>query len=210
MSRYNILAMSQNGTTVIRSDMLSNAAFMQTVRPDDCVYAGTRGTIHAADACGGQGDPTSTTTTAPPSAGLQTIATVTCYANAYPTWDNFYVIASPVPAFGGNPYVGPTYTVSAPSKNCVAQSLATVGDQLRTLAESIVAGLMVNGSLYSAPPILLRSAAGVVAGTVSIAGFTDVLLAVVAAANLPDILAAGGIAVGLDLIYQFISCEIGS
>lgn len=210
MSRYNILAISQDGKTIVRSDMLSNAAFMGTVRPYDCTYTGIRGTSHAADGCGGQGDPTSTTTTAPPSAGLSTIASVTCYANQYPTWDSFYLIASPVPAFGGDTYVGPTYTVSGPPNNCVAQTLATVGDQLKGLAEGIIAGLTVNGSLFTAPPMLLKSAAGVVAGSVSIAGFTDVLLAVVAASDLPAILAAGGVVVGLDLIYQFIRCEMAS
>lgn len=56
---------------------------------------------------------------------------------------------------------------------------------------------------------LLGAAKGVLAGTVSLAGFADVLIACVTAVNLPEVLAAAGVAVGLEMLYLYITCAKG-
>lgn len=145
---------------------------------------------------------------------LPTIADITVYGQGTATlsggvYDFYLSFGGTFTPFGGAPYNGPIYQTKPPALTCAQTALGTVGDQLRSIAEGIVAGVAVTCIQQGCQGILLNAARGVLAGTVSLAAFADVLIAVVAAVDLPALLAACGVAVSIDLIYQYIKCLAG-
>lgn len=205
----NAYAVYEGGNYYIRSDKRSDPSLQLQPpsgarQPADCgAVPAIAGITRPADTCdGGDGG----AILDPP-----TIVSMTVYGQGTATlsggiYDFYLSFGGTFSPFGGGSFTGPIYRVKPPALSCVQTALGTVGDQIRSVAEGIVGGIVVTCAKIGCGPDLLNAARGVISGTVSLAEFADVLIALVSAVDLPTLLAACGVSVGIDMIYQYIKC----
>lgn len=146
--------------------------------------------------------------------GLKVISVNSCgeglFAESYSLDAGFETLAG---GFSGPLYGsvrGPGYTFE-PMLQCLASEFASVKDNLLKLAEWITGpGLGTLATYFRAGSItaVLRSARGLIAGTVSFTAFWDVVVAAASIVTLPEILTAAGIAAGVGLLFLAIKCAL--
>ena len=111
--------------------------------------------------------------------------------------------------FPGNVLMGAQYTF-AKFVSCLEKATFELATSMSAIAKDAILGGL---SVYVTPAgnaALLGSARGLIAGSVSAAGFADVLAAVVSAPSLAVILTGVGGGISLDIMYETMKCEFSN
>lgn len=212
--KQGLLAVREKGIAIIRDDMKSNPAFVKhAVRPA-IIYCGTgigcnNGNNSDQFTIELDGVPVSTVSTftlgsggGPCGLNLSTALYISSSTGWFDLGAGSLLDSSSCPA---SPYYGPIYSVPKPIAcgNEIAGSIKTlatllVGAALNTLQSKYGQGIVA----------VVTSARGFLAGTVSLAGFCDVLISALGAATLGEVLLDFAIGVTVGAILAYLACLI--
>lgn len=206
LRRWNLLAVRENGVGVVRDDMKWNTTLVKRVTRPAMLICGCSGG-------GGGGDEGFDAEIDGVSVGsISSVAGLgfTAYSANYPYLDaqaQYDEMTVALNAVGnGGYFYGPTYTVGmSPAQACAENLFNSVDSAMKQLAV-FIGSVAAAASKYGITSGVLASARGLLAGTVSLEGFLDVILATFTVSALAEILIDAGIGIAASLLVEYLWC----